>query len=419
MNDQNKPTKTETNAPLADIVVVDLTRVLAGPWATQLLADMGATVIKIERPGTGDDTRSWGPPFYMDKEQNRSDAAYFMAANRGKKSICIDLKSKEGQGLVRQLAANADVIVENFKVGAMAKMGLDFATLNNLNPKLIYCSITGFGQTGPMKDNPGYDYIIQALSGMMSITGSADGEADAGPMRTGVAISDLITGFYASNAILAALMHAQKTQEGQHIDLSLLDSQMAALINQATCWMQNGQTPVRTGSSHPNLTPYGIYNSSDGEFVLAIGNDAQFDRFCEFAGRSELSSDSRFRTSADRLENREALQACLVPVLASRPTDCWLEGLAAIGVPAGPIQNIPEAFDMEQSKARNMTLSQSRADLLQVIKTPASPIRFSKTPVSENIPPPSLGADSTEILKQNLQLSEFEIARLRKNKIVF
>ncbi len=418
MSDQGKTSNEKAAAPLAGIVVLDLSRVLAGPWATQLLADLGAEVIKVERPGTGDDTRNWGPPFYTDNKGQRSDATYFMATNRGKKSICIDLKSKDGQGLVQKLAVKSHIVVENFKAGALKTMGLDYCSLSKLNPELVFCSITGFGLSGPMKEQPGYDYAIQALSGMMSINGPAANEKNAEPMRTGIAISDLITGFYASSAILAALLHASKTGQGQHIDLALLDCQMAALINQATSWMQSGKEPLATGSSHPSLTPYGVYQASDVSFVLAIGNDRQFARFCEFAGRDELSTDSRFYTNADRLENREALRACLEPVLSSRPADCWIEGLSAIGVPAAPIQSIPQAFTMAQAKARNMTLSQPRADLSQPVKTPASPIVFSKTPVIQDTAPPALGAHTADILAEKLNLSEFEIAALRKSKII-
>jgi crotonobetainyl-CoA:carnitine CoA-transferase CaiB-like acyl-CoA transferase len=406
------------HGPLAGVVVLDLSRVLAGPWATQILADMGAEVIKVERPETGDDTRSWGPPFYTDKSGQASDSAYFMTANRGKRSIAIDLKSETGRDLVRKLATKADILVENFKVGTLAKMGLDYGTLSALNPKLVYCSITGFGQTGPMKDLPGYDYMIQAMSGMMSITGKADHEPGAGPVRTGVAVSDLFTGYTASSAILGALLHTRSTGEGQHIDLALLDCQMASLVNQVSNWMRSGETPARTGSSHPNLTPYGVYQASDMPFVLAVGNEGQFARFCEFAGRDELKDDSRFRTNADRLHNREALEKILHPVLASRPADCWLEGLAAIGVPAGPIQSIPEAFAMDQAKARGMTLTQHRSDLADPIKIAASPIHFSKTPVQTKTAPPALGADAADILSRHLGLSELEIARLRKSDII-
>ncbi|VAV98091.1 L-carnitine dehydratase/bile acid-inducible protein F, partial [hydrothermal vent metagenome] len=391
-------TKAKNNTgPLAGVLVLDLSRVLAGPWATQLLADMGAEVIKVERPGTGDDTRSWGPPFYQDTDGQPSDAAYFMAANRGKQSITIDIKTPAGQDLIRQLAVKADVLVENFKVGALKRFGLDYNSLAALNPKLVYCSITGFGQSGPMQNLPGYDYAIQAMGGMMSITGRADEEPGGGPLRTGIASADLFTGFYASNAILAALLHAGNSGQGQHIDLALLDCQMACLINQASNWMLSGKTPERTGNHHPNLTPYGVYAASDMPFVLAIGNDTQFAKFCQFAGREELAQDGRFLTTTERLANRDALQACIVPVIASRPANCWIEGLAAIGVPAGPIQSIPEAFAMPQAQAREMTHSQSRDDLSQPIKTPACPIQFSQTQATKGKAPPVLGADTTSI----------------------
>ncbi|PHR62962.1 MAG: CoA transferase [Robiginitomaculum sp.] len=411
--------KANQNAgPLAGLLVIDLTRVLAGPWATQMLADMGAEVIKVERPGTGDDTRGWGPPFYRDTNGQASDAGYYMAANRNKKSITVDLKSETGRDLIRKLATKADILIENFKVGGMARLGLDFETLSVLNPKLVYCSITGFGQTGPMKDLPGYDYMIQAMGGMMSITGRADDEPGAGPIRTGIAASDLFTGFYASSAILAALYHVQGGGKGQHIDLALLDCQMAGLINQVTNWMLDGQTPGRTGSNHPNLAPYGVYAAQDASFVLAIGNDGQFSRFCAFAGREELAQDSRFLTNADRVINRDALMACIIPVIASRPVDCWLEGLAAIDVPVGPILDIPQAFALPQSKSRDMTMTQTRADLAQPVRTPASPVKFSGTPVVDRNAPPKLGQDTAEVLADHLDLSEIDIARLSKNNVI-
>ncbi|MBL4595378.1 MAG: CoA transferase [Robiginitomaculum sp.] len=404
--------------PLAGVLVLDLTRVLAGPWATQMLADMGAEVIKVERPHTGDDTRSWGPPFYTDKDGNPSDASYFMAANRGKKSITINLKTKAGQELVRQLAAKADILIENFKTGHMAKLGLGYDVLRAVNPKIVMCSITGFGQTGPMKDLAGYDYIIQAMSGMMSITGQPDAKPGGGPIRSGVAVSDLFTGFYASSAILAALLHARSSGEGQHIDLALLDCQMASLINQASGWMHSGQVPARTGSDHPNLAPYGVYQASDEPFVLAIGNDAQFARFSEFAGHEVWANDSRFATNADRLANRQGLQKCIEPVIATRPAKCWLEGLGVVGVPAGPIQSVDQAFSMEQAVHRNMTQTQHRDDLSDPVQTPTSPIRFSGTPVVSERAPPALGADTKQILASHLGLSEFEIAKLGKDEII-
>lgn len=404
--------------PLAGVRVLDLSRILAGPWATQFMADLGAEVIKVERPDTGDDTRSWGPPFYRGKDGAASDAAYFMAANRNKKSITVNFKSETGRKLIRNLAAKSDIVVENFRVGALAAMDLDYASLREANPRLVYCSITGFGQTGPMAHLAGYDYMIQGMSGLMSVTGRPDGTPGAGPLRAGVAVSDLFSGLYAAGAILAALYHAEKTGTGQHVDIALLDCQMAALANQAANFMATGHTPVRTGNRHPNLAPYGVYTATDQPFILAIGNDNQFARFCEFAGLSGLAHDARFNSNAARLENYDALDAILVPAIRERPAHCWVEGLATIGIPSGLVQTIEQAFTSEQSVARDMMAEMPRTDLQEPVRTAASPVKLSETPVRKPQAPPELGADTADVLEELLGLSELEIARLKRDGII-
>lgn len=404
--------------PLAGVRVLDLSRILAGPWATQFMADMGAEVIKVERPETGDDTRQWGPPFYQGKDGEPSDAAYFMAANRNKKSITVNFKSEPGRKLIRNLAAKSDIVMENFRVGALAHLQLDYGSLKAVNPKLIYCSITGFGQTGPLAQWAGYDYMIQGMSGLMSVTGRPDGAPGEGPLRAGVAVSDLFSGLYAAGAVIAALYHAEKTGKGQHVDISLLDCQMAALANQAANYMASGETPVRTGNRHPNLAPYGVYGASDQPFIFAIGNDGQFARFCEFAGLSGLAHDARFGNNAARLENHVALDAILVPALQERPAHCWVEGLATIGIPSGLVQTIEQSFNSEQAKARNMTAEMSRDDLANPVRTAATPVKLSETPIREPQAPPSLGQHNKQVLGDLLGLSELEIARYRKDGII-
>ncbi|AYG95367.1 CoA transferase [Brevundimonas naejangsanensis] len=383
------------HGPLAGLRVLDLSRVLAGPWATQTLADLGAEVIKIERPGAGDDTRHWGPPFTTTADGAPGDAAYFLCANRGKKSVELDIASPEGAEAARRLAATCDVVVENFKTGGLKKYGLDYAALAAVNPTLVYCSITGFGQDGPDAHRAGYDYMIQAMGGLMSITGQPDGAPGAEPMKVGVAVVDLFTGLYASNAILAALWHARATGEGQHIDIALFDVQAAMLANQATNYFVSGKAPTRMGNAHPNLAPYQPFPCSDGMVIIAVGNDGQFRALC---GALELEAEDRFATNALRVANREALG----PLIAARTQGFTMHGLMQAleraGVPCGPVNTIDQVFQEPQAVHRGLTVEQSRADLAQPIRTVASPIRLSKTPVRYDAPPPRLGQDTEEVL---------------------
>lgn len=386
-----------SRAPLNNVRVLDLSRVLAGPWATQTLADLGAEVIKIERPGAGDDTRHWGPPFTTTSDGQPGDAAYFLCANRGKKSVELDIASPEGAETVRRLAATCDVVVENFKTGGLKKYGLDYAALAAVNPKLVYCSITGFGQSGPDAHRAGYDYMIQAMGGLMSITGQPDGAPGAEPMKVGVAVVDLFTGLYASNAILAALWHARATGEGQHVDIALFDVQAAMLANQATNYFVSGKAPTRMGNAHPNLAPYQPFPCSDGMVIIAVGNDGQFRALCGALG---LEAEDRFATNALRVANREALG----PLIAARTAGFAMQGLMqaleAAGVPCGPVNTIDQVFQEPQAIHRGLTVEQSRPDLAQPIRTVASPIRLSKTPVRYDAPPPSLGQDTEAVLAE-------------------
>lgn len=384
-----------SHGPLAGVRVLDLSRVLAGPWATQTLADLGAEVIKIERPGAGDDTRHWGPPFTTTADGQPGDAAYFMCANRGKKSVELDIASLEGAEAVRRLAATCDVVVENFKTGGLKKYGLDYASLAAVNPKLIYCSITGFGQDGPDAHRAGYDYMIQAMGGLMSITGQPDGAPGAEPMKVGVAVVDLFTGLYASNAILAALWHARATGEGQHVDIALFDVQAAMLANQATNYFVSGKAPTRMGNAHPNLAPYQPFSCSDGMVIIAVGNDGQFRALCGALG---LEVENRFATNALRVANRETLG----PLIAARTQSFTMQGLMqaleAAGVPCGPVNTIDQVFEEPQAIHRGLTVEQTRPDLADPVRTVASPIRLSKTPVRYDAPPPKLGQDTAAVL---------------------
>ena len=389
---------TQLQGPLSGVRVLDLSRVLAGPWATQTLADLGAEVIKIERPGTGDDTRQWGPPFATTRDGGRGDAAYFFCANRGKKSVTLDMASPEGAEAIRDLARTCDVVVENFKVGGLKKYGLDFASLSAINPRLVYCSITGFGQTGPDAHRAGYDYMIQAMGGLMSITGQAGGAPGAEPMKVGVAVVDLFTGLYASNAILAALMHARATGEGQHVDIALFDVQAAVLANQATNYFVSGTAPTRMGNAHPNLAPYQPFACSDGMVIIAVGNDGQFRNLARALGVEALGQDPRFATNALRVENRIALSASLSALTAGFTMKGLMAALEAAGVPCGPVNTVDQVFDEPQALHRGLVVEQSRDDLAQPVRTVASPIRLSKTPVGYDAPPPRLGQHTDEVL---------------------
>jgi crotonobetainyl-CoA:carnitine CoA-transferase CaiB-like acyl-CoA transferase len=407
-----------TRRALDGVRVLDLSRVLAGPWATQTLADLGADVVKIERPITGDDTRLWGPPFYSGTDNARSDAAYFLCANRGKQSVTVDFTKTAGADLIRALAKSSDVVVENFKVGGLAKYGLDYASLAAINPCLVYCSITGFGQTGPYAQRAGYDYMIQAMGGMMSITGQPDGQPGAEPMKVGVAVVDLFTGIYASNAIMAALLHVRATGEGQYIDLALFDVQAAMLANQAANFFASGEAPERLGNAHPNLAPYQVFATADGALVLAVGNDSQFRNLCAALQAPALADDPRFSTNAQRVGNRGALAAALAPLVVARETAGWIAALETAGVPCGPINDVGQVFDTPQAIARGLVVEQRREDLAQTIRGVASPIRLSATPVVYDRPPPALGADTQQVLRDRLGLTDDEIETLNEDGIV-
>jgi len=406
------------SGPLADVVVLDLSRVLAGPWATQMLADMGATVIKIERPGSGDDTRHWGPPYLHDTQgRATTESAYFLSANRGKHSVAIDLAAAEGQALVRGLAAGADVLVENFRVGTAARHGLDYRALEPSNPRLIYTSISAFGQDGPAADGPGYDAMIQAMGGLMSITGIPDGEPGAGPQKVGVAIADLMCGMYAVAAILAALHERHRSGRGQYIDLGLLDTQVAWLANQGLNYLVSGVVPVRRGTAHPNIVPYQAFATADGYVMIAVGNDAQFERFCAAAGLCALAADPRFATNAQRVANRTVLLPQLVAVLRLRSTSDWLSALRAADVPCGPINDLAQVFDEPQVRHREM-----RVDLPHPVAGSApgvrNPIRYSRTPLVYERAPPLLGADTAAVLAARLGLDATQLADLRRRGII-
>mgnify|MGYP000843969107 FL=1 len=392
---------------LDGIKVLDLSRVLAGPWASQLLADLGATVIKVEKPGAGDDTRHWGPPNLPD-----GTAGYFLAANRGKQSITVDITQPEGRAIVQQLAAEADVLLENYKVGGLKKYGLDYPTLKAINPRLVYCSITGFGQTGPYASRPGYDYIVQGMSGLMSITGPADGE----PHKVGVAVTDLFTGLYASNAICAALLARERSGEGQAIDLALFDCALAMLANVNMNWLIGGDVPPRLGNAHPNIVPYQVFATSDGHFILACGNDSQFARIAELCGHAEWATDPRFARNADRVAHRDALVPLLAEVFVTRTRDDWLAALDAAGVPNGPINTVDQAFADPQIVARGMRLDLPDAQGVAVPQV-ACPIQLSGTPVVYHAAPPALGQHTEAVLK-SLGKTADEVARLRENGVV-
>lgn len=383
---------------LSQLKVLDLSRVLAGPWASQMLADLGAEVIKIERPQGGDDTRSWGPPFLKDEEGNDTDeSAYFMCTNRGKKSVCIDMKSPDGQESIRQLAGQCDVVLENFKVGGAAKFGLDYDTLAQHNPGLVYCSITGFGQTGPYRNRPGYDFLVQAMGGLMSVTGQADGEEGAGPQKVGVALTDIMTGLYATIGILAALTERERSGLGQYVDLALLDVTAATLANQASNYLVGGAIPGRLGNAHPNIVPYQSFVAADGHLIVAVGNDGQFRRFVEELGCLELADDVRFATNQARVHNRESLIPLLQARMLQRSKADWLVALEAAQVPAGPINNVAEVFAEPQIQAREMQINMAHPQNpdLQLV---GNPIKLSRTPVEYCRPPPTLGQHTEEIL---------------------
>jgi crotonobetainyl-CoA:carnitine CoA-transferase CaiB-like acyl-CoA transferase len=399
---------------LSHIRVLDLSRVLAGPWAGQILADLGAEVIKVERPGVGDDTRHWGPPFLKDAQgENTSEAAYYLSANRNKQSLTVDFTQAEGQRLVREMVAKADILIENFKVGGLAAYGLDYAALKELNPKLIYCSITGFGQDGPYAKRAGYDFMIQGLGGLMSLTGRADDEAGAGPVKVGVALTDILTGLYSSAAILAALASRDQTGNGQHIDMALLDVQVACLANQAMNYLTTGVAPRRLGNAHPNIVPYQDFPTADGDIILTVGNDGQFRKFCEVAGLAALAIDPRFSTNQARVAHRAELIPLIRQATVFKTTAEWLAALEQAGVPCGPINDLQQVFADPQVQARGLRVELPHP-LAGSVPQVASPIRLSATPVQYRNAPPLLGEHTEQVLQQWLGLSLEQIAELRR-----
>ncbi|WP_397534380.1 CaiB/BaiF CoA transferase family protein [Roseateles sp.] len=402
---------------LDGVRVLDLSRVLAGPWCTQTLADLGADVIKVERPGSGDDTRAWGPPYLRDADGNdTSEAAYYLGANRNKRSIAVDIAKPEGQALIRELAGQVDVLVENFKVGDLARYGLDASTLLAANPGLVICSITGFGQTGPYKDRAGYDYAVQGMGGLMSVTGERDDLPGGGPQKVGVAVADLFTGLYATVAILAALRHRDATGQGQVIDMALLDTQVAMLANLGSNYLCTGNAPKRMGNAHQNIVPYQVFASSDGHLILAVGNDSQFAKFAEIAGRPDWAADARFAKNADRVRHRDLLVPEISAVMATRPRNDWLRALESAKVPCGAINNLAEAFADPQVQAREMTVAMEHP-LSGTLRLVANPIKLSATPVSYRHAPPLLGQHTGDVLAE-AGLSEQQIALLRARGII-
>ena len=403
---------------LEHLRVLDLTRVLAGPWCTQLLADLGADVIKVERPGSGDDTRAWGPPYLKDAAgRDTTEAAYYLSANRGKRSVTIDIGKADGQQLVRRLAAAADIVVENYKVGQLAKYGLDYARLAADNPRLIYCSITGFGQDGPYKDRAGYDFIIQAMGGFMSITGERDDLPGGGPQKAGVAVSDLMTGMYATVAILAAVAQRERSGHGQYIDMALFDTMIAMLANMNMNYLTTGRAPGRAGNAHQNIVPYQVFAAADGHVVIAVGNDGQYAKFCEIAGRPDLAADPRFTKNAERVRNRAVLVPLLEAIVRERPAAFWAEKLEAAGVPCGPINSIAQAFADPQAVARGLRIDLPHPTAGSVPLV-GMPIRMSASSPNYERPPPLLGEHTDEVLREVAGLDADEIAALRSRGVL-
>ncbi|MBU9133219.1 CoA transferase [Burkholderia multivorans] len=403
---------------LSHIRVLDLTRVLAGPWCAQTLADFGADVIKIERPGAGDDTRHWGPPYLKDAHgADTAEAAYYLAANRNKRSVTVDIAAPEGQQIVRELAAQSDVVLENYKVGQLKKYGLDYASLRAVKPDLVYCSVTGFGQTGPYAHRAGYDFIVQGIGGFMSITGERDGVPGGGPQKAGVAIADLATGLYSTIAVLAALAHRDRTGEGQYIDMALLDVQVALLANMNTNFLASGTPPVRWGNAHPNIVPYQTFQTSDGWIIVAVGNDGQFRKFVEAGGRPELADDERFATNPARVRHRDTLVPILAEMVKTRSKTAWIDALEAAGVPCGPINDLAEVFANEQVVARGMEVALPHpcgAD----VKLVRNPVRMSATPPDARTAPPLLGAHTDDVLRDMLGYDDARIAALKAKQAI-
>ncbi|MGJ9419478.1 CaiB/BaiF CoA transferase family protein [Massilia sp. CMS3.1] len=403
---------------LGHIRVLDLSRVLAGPWCSQNLADLGADVIKIERPGCGDDTRAWGPPYAKDADgNNTSEAAYYLSANRGKRSVTVDIASPEGQDLIRDLARHADVVIENYKVGQLKRYGLDYASLKAVKPDLVYCSITGFGQDGPYAHRAGYDFLIQGMGGLMSVTGERDELPGGGPQKAGVALTDLMTGMYATIAVLAALTHRDRTGEGQYIDMALLDTQVAMLANVGSNYLNSGKAPQRWGNAHANIVPYQTFACLDGHIIVAAGNDGQYQKFVEAGGRPELAVDPRFATNPLRVQHRDVLVPLLAEMVATRSRDAWIALLEAVGVPCGPINDVGEVFANEQVQARGMAveLAHPSAGKVTLVR---SPMKMSGTPATSDKAPPLLGQHTDEVLRDVLNRTGDEIAALRAQGVV-
>ena len=404
--------------PLSHIRVLDLSRVLAGPWASQNLADLGAEVLKIERPGSGDDTRSWGPPFLRDKDGGETrESAYFLSVNRGKKSVTLDIAKPEGQRIARALAAKCDVLLENYKVGGLAKYGLAYEDLRKINPRIVYCSITGFGQSGPSAHRPGYDFIFQGLGGLMSITGERDGEPGGGPQKVGIAVTDVLAGMYASLAITAAIAHRERTGVGQYIDLALFDAIVAFGANQIMNYFTSGKIPGRYGNAHANVVPYEVFATADGHLILAVGNDSQFASFCRVADRPELAADPRYSTMPARITNRSTLIPLVKELFRGRPSRRWLAELEAAGVPCGPINDYQEVFEDLQVRHRGLKVEIPHPTGVPC-PTVASPMRFSGTPVEYELAPPLLGQHTREVLGDLLGMRREEVDQLAAMKII-
>lgn len=411
-------TSSSSQAALAGLKILDLSRVLAGPWCGQVLADLGADVVKVERPDVGDDTRSWGPPWFTGGDDGRPrESAYFLAANRNKRSVTVDITRPEGQALVRDLAAQADVLLENFKTGGLARYGLDYDSLSAINPRLVYCSITGFGQTGPYAERPGYDFLIQGMGGLMSVTGRADGEPGSGPMKAGVALTDVMTGMYAAVAVLAALQRRDVSGVGQHIDLALLDVQVAALANQAMNYLVGEAVPRRLGNAHPNIVPYQDFPTADGHMIVAVGNDSQFASLCRVLGHPDWATDERFASNRQRVRNRDAIVMLIGGVTATRTTDAWVREMEAANVPCGPINGLDRVFADPQVVARKLRIELARdADIS--VPLVANPIRMSESPVGYRLAPPLLGEHTEQVLTDWLGLTAEAIAVLRDLKVI-
>ena len=405
--------------PLAGLRVLDLTRILAGPSCTQMLGDLGADIIKVERAGAGDDTRKWGPPYLKDANGNdTTESAYYLSINRNKRSITLDLAKPEGQALAKRLLAKCDVLIENFKVGDLAKYGLGYEQLKAEFPRLVYCSITGFGQTGPYAPRAGYDMLAQGMGGIMSITGQPEGKPGSEPMKVGIGITDLMTGLYAAVGILSALRHRDATGRGQHVDMALLDTQVAWLVYEGMNYLVGGQVPKRRGNGHPNIVPYNVFPCSDGYVILAVGNDGQFRKFCEFAGDAALGKDPRFLTNPLRLANRDACEAAVGALTRTRPQKHWVDGLAAVGVPCSPVNTIDQVFADPQVIAREMVVKMHHAKAGVDMPVIASPIKMSETPPAYRRPPPVCGQDTDDVLRELLNLSDEEIAALHTRGVV-